>query len=161
MPVMGRARIRLFGYPLHPTVVVFPVALFPASFLADAAYVVTGDAFWWRAAFWAIGLGLLGAVVSLLTGLADLARAVPRAGQRTAVLHGLLGAALTGLYAIVFVLHAGEPASTRVPALVLNGTGQLLVAGQGFLGGRLVYTHQAGVEPSPPTQERHGGQERD
>lgn len=156
---MGRARIRLFGYPFHPTVVVFPLALFPASFLADAAYWFTDDAFWWTAAFWAVAVGLLGSAASLVTGLADFARAVPSSGRRTAVRHGLLGAAVTALYAVVFVLHAGDPATTIVPALVLNGLGQLLVAGQGLLGGRLVYKHHAGVEPSPPPTDAHGDAE--
>lgn len=158
---MGRARVRLFGYPFHPTVVVFPLALFPASFLADVAFLATGDAFWWAAAFWAVGLGLLGAAVSLVTGLADFGRAVPSEGHATAVRHGLLGAALTALYAVVFILHAGDAAGAPVvPAVVLNGFGQLLVAGQGVLGGRLVYGHRAGVEPSSPTDADNGDAEK-
>lgn len=150
---MGRARIRLFGYPFHPTLVVFPLALFPATFLADLAYFATGDPFWWAASSWALVLGLLGAAASVATGLADYAHAVEPSGRTTAFAHGLIGSAVTVLFAIVLLLHWNAATEAeRVFAVAINGTGQVLIGIQGFLGGRLVYKHRSGLEPQSGTR---------
>jgi len=50
--------MRLFGHPLHPALVHFPIAAWLFAPLADAAWWLTADAFFARVALWLTGLGL-------------------------------------------------------------------------------------------------------
>ena len=75
---MGGAgrNFRLLGHPVHAPFTHFPLALWTAGFGADLVFLLTQDPFWWRSAFWAIGLGLGLGSLTLLTGLLDYA-AIP------------------------------------------------------------------------------------
>jgi uncharacterized membrane protein len=159
---MPPARVRLFGYPFHPTLVVFPSALFPASILADAAAWLTGDAFWWRAAFWSIGLGLVGTLAAVGVGLLDYPRVPAGRARDVAFRHAAMGFSILGLYAIILWIHTFDPWTTPGvfgTVIGFNLLGQVLLSFQGVWGGRLVYRHGMGSETASRApaseQERH------
>jgi uncharacterized membrane protein len=146
---MTRARVRLFGYPFHPTLVVFPLALWPLALVADLVAVVTGEPFWWRFAFACLGLGFLVALASAATGMLDYPRVPPGRAKRLATLHLGLGSSLVATYAAVLALHGWDAFASTWPqwtAIGLNATAMLGLALQGFTGGRLVFTHHVGIE---------------
>ncbi|MEX2104462.1 MAG: DUF2231 domain-containing protein [Bacilli bacterium] len=60
---------RLLSHPLHPIFTHFPMALLMISLLWDILGLWQGDPFWWSFSFWSITVGLIFAVLAMVTGL--------------------------------------------------------------------------------------------
>ena len=66
--------VAIFGHPLHPLLVTFPIAFLPGALGTDVGYWLTGDSFWARASFWLIGAGIVSGLVAAATGMSDFVR---------------------------------------------------------------------------------------
>src|SRR5207247_1372156 len=60
-----------FGHPIHPMLVLFPVAFFVATFVSDLGFWYSGNALWVTAALWLLGAGLVMAALAAIAGLVD------------------------------------------------------------------------------------------
>ncbi len=124
----------------HPLIVHFPVALWMTSALFELLYLLQRKEFYATAARWLIGLGLLGATVSIGSGWFDLLRQ-EALGIGTALrlqhrLHALLAYAATVVYLVVFLSRWRR----RTPAgwtILLSLAGAAIIAVTGFVGGEL------------------------
>ena len=118
------------GHALHPALTDLPIGLFTAA----AALDLLGGKATHPAAQKLVGLGLLSAVPTALTGWAEWSRADHRA-QRVGIAHAALNVASLGLYAGSWMArrrsHHGLGA-----ALSLAGSGITVAAA--YLGGHLV-----------------------
>jgi uncharacterized membrane protein len=126
---------------IHPLVVHFPVALWLASLLFDIMAWRREDAAYRRAAYWLVGLGLLGAAVSIAVGWVDLI-AYERAGAEPAFIHrhrihSVPAYAASVLYLGNFLWRWRTENRLSVTLLVISVLGAILVALAGFLGGQL------------------------
>src|SRR5258707_385647 len=63
--------VNFLGHPIHPMLVLFPVAFFVATFACDLAFWRTGLAIWATAAIWVLGAALVMAALAALAGLID------------------------------------------------------------------------------------------
>jgi len=125
----------------HPLVVHFPIGLWLASTLFDLLGWRRAKAVYRDMAFWLVGLGLLGAAVSILSGWTDLL-AQERQGVGTGLLlqhrvHSWLAYVATAAYLGVFVWRwrtANRPAPGWL-GLSLLGAGLTLLTD--YLGGQL------------------------
>ena len=63
--------VAIAGHPVHPIIVVFPVAFLTAAAGTDIGYWLTKDFFWARASTWLIGLGLVAGILAALVGMSD------------------------------------------------------------------------------------------
>lgn len=150
-----RARFRVFGHPVHPMLVMFPVALFPLLLIADALYFA-GVADWgpdmpsvlWDAGLYLAIAGLAATALAIVPGLVDLS-AIPNASRahRTALIHMTVGFALLALYGVAVWLRSPSNAMPfgALAILAVDVLGTLAVTAQGWLGGELVYKHHVGV----------------
>jgi uncharacterized membrane protein len=125
----------------HPLVVHFPIALWLTSGLFDLLYVLRAEEFHYRAARLLIGLGLLGALVAIATGFADLGRfSAEELGQafldRHRV-HQLFSFASTFAYAASFALRTRRVVLGRRALVGVMVAGAALIAWTGWLGGEL------------------------
>jgi hypothetical protein len=95
-----QSRLRLFGHPIHPMLVDFPVAIFPLLVAADAAHRLLGENALWVVGGYLAAAGGLMAALAILTGLLDLA-ALPNGtrAHRVAVWHLGVGLLVLALYA--------------------------------------------------------------
>ena len=126
---------------LHPLAVHFPLALWLTSALFDLLAWRREDPLYRRAAYWLVGLGLLGALVSIALGWIDLL-AQESAGVGTGlVLRHRLHSGVAYVATLVYGLNYGWRwwTANRLSAtlLTLSLTGALLVAITGYLGGDL------------------------
>lgn len=152
------SRIALFGHPLHPALIHFPVAALMGLIATDLAYVVNGDEFWARASLWLAGVGAAGGVISGSAGLLDmlLVRQIRR--LVTAWCHGILAVMLLSLASLNWLLRfSTDAAGAILPwGLYLSTISGALIAVTAFLGAQLVYEHAVGVDIEEAA--RHGAE---
>lgn len=124
----------------HPLVVHFPVALWLTSFLFDLLYARTKARFFLTASTYLIGLGLIGATVSIATGFVDyiplVAEGVGQAFVDQHRVHSVLAYASTLVYLGIFLVRWRRPMSGAVylgSALL----GAALIAITGYFGGEI------------------------
>ncbi|MEX0740217.1 MAG: DUF2231 domain-containing protein [Pseudohongiella sp.] len=142
------SRMAVFGHPLHPVLIHFPVAALFGLLATDVAYVLTGDYFWARAGLWLAGTGAVGGAISGSVGLLDLLL-VPRIRRLiTAWCHAVLAVMLLSLASLNWLLRfSTAPDAAILPwGLYMSVITGLLIAATGYLGGQLVYEHAVGVD---------------
>ncbi|MFP4006784.1 MAG: DUF2231 domain-containing protein [Spirulinaceae cyanobacterium] len=136
----------IFGHPIHPIIVIFPVAFLSGGAGSDVGYWLTHDPFWARASLWLIGLGILSGVAAALVGMVDFVR-IPKVRDRTAGwLHMVLNIAALLLSLVNFFLRFGSPNTTILPfGLILSAVVATLLLVSGWYGGELTFRHKIGI----------------
>ena len=127
------------GHPLHPVFTDLPIGAWTTALALDAA--ADGDPGMRRAATFAIGVGLAGAVGAALTGLTDWSETDGQA-RRAGLIHGLLNITATTLFAAAFALRRKD---THDGGRKCAWTGYAIALGAAYLGGDLVYDRRIGV----------------
>lgn len=135
------------GHPLHPVFTDVPVGAWTTALALDC--VEDGDPEMRRAATFALGVGLLGALGAAITGLTDWSETDGQS-RRTGLVHGLLNIAATSLMATAYLQRRSDSnASGRACAW----TGYGIAVASAYLGGDLVYGQRIGVthadQPAP------------
>ena len=127
------------GHPLHPVFTDIPIGAWTTALALDAS--ANGDAGRRRAATFAMGVGLVGALASAMTGLTDWSETDGRA-RREGLIHGLLNIAATTLVAVAYgrrLRNAHEGGQACAWA------GYSIALASAYLGGDLVYRNRIGV----------------
>jgi uncharacterized membrane protein/nitrite reductase/ring-hydroxylating ferredoxin subunit len=130
-------------HPLHPMLVHFPIGLFILSLLLDlASFAFPSTPNLVREAFYAMLLGIIGALIAAVPGLVDYTDIRDdHPGKRTATMHLTLNLIVVGLYGINLGIRSSTLSELKTPVgpLVLSLVGIALLSASGYLGGRLVY----------------------
>ncbi|MET4060830.1 nitrite reductase/ring-hydroxylating ferredoxin subunit/uncharacterized membrane protein [Arthrobacter sp. UYP6] len=123
------------GHPVHPLMVTVPLGAWVSAAVLD---LLPGNQ---RAAQTLVGLGVLAAAPTALTGVTDFSQ-LDTPQQRTGVVHQASSALATALYAASWLArnrgHHGKGKLLAFAGLSVAGVG-------GFLGGHLSYRQGAGV----------------
>ena len=144
--------VAIAGHPIHPVIVVFPVAFLTAAAGTDIGYWLTKDYFWARASTWLIGLGLVAGILAALVGMSDFLK-IPRVRKRTAGwAHMTLNVVALVLTAVNFGMRFNDPTGFIIPLGTVTSlvVATLLGAG-GWYGGELSFRHKVGVIGSNET----------
>ena len=133
-----KARVRIFGHPLHQILIVFPLGLLATSFLFDLAWAVTARTELAITAWWMSLAGVIGGAIASIFGVIDFV-AIPRGtrARRIGALHGWGNVIVAALFAASLVLRREEPGHPEALAIALSGLGVLLIVLTGWLGGEL------------------------
>jgi nitrite reductase/ring-hydroxylating ferredoxin subunit/uncharacterized membrane protein len=126
-------------HPLHPVFTDVPIGAWTTALALDAA--ANGDPGMRRAATFAIGVGLLGAVGAAVTGLTDWSETQGQS-RRTGLVHGLLNIAATSLMATAFFRRRTD---SHINGRACAWSGFGLAVASAYLGGDLVYAQRIGV----------------
>jgi nitrite reductase/ring-hydroxylating ferredoxin subunit/uncharacterized membrane protein len=127
------------GHPLHPVLTDVPIGAWTTALALDAAG--NGDPGMRRAATFAMGVGLAGAVGAAVTGLTDWSETQGQS-RRTGLVHGLLNIAATSLMTTSFFQRRGNGHSN---GRAFAWTGFAIAVASAYLGGDLVYEQRIGV----------------
>jgi uncharacterized membrane protein len=142
------SKVKLLGHPIHPMLVMFPIALLSTAVLFDALYLMTGAGDFARFAFWSISVGLAVGLGAALFGLIDWLAVRPGTrAKRVGAWHGLGNVVVVLLFVVSWATRLGdlEYAPGILPfVLGLIGLGIALVTA--WLGGELVYRLRIGVD---------------
>jgi uncharacterized membrane protein len=141
-------------HPLHPMLIVFPIALWVASLVCDIAYHAgSRNVFWKEMAFYAIAGGVVGALLAAIPGFIDYLSLTERRTKKIATMH----MAINLLVVLMFIFNLGirysSPSGDLFPVfLSVVAIGLMSVAG--WLGGALVFEHGVGVQTAEREKER-------
>lgn len=141
------SRIKVFGHPPHPVLVVFPLGLFATAVIFDFLYLTGRDPLFANVAYWMIVAGIIGGLVAAPFGLVDWL-AIPWETRAKAIgmLHGLGNALVLLLFIGSWLLRRGAPdvPGTWAHVFAFGGAGLVLLTG--WLGGELVDRLGVGVD---------------
>jgi|SRR5438270_3967488 len=143
-PVTGLAGP--YGHPFHPILVTVPIGAWVVAFIFDLISRASNEPYvYTRGASWLMIIGIIGALAAATFGFLDLL-GIPTGTRawRTGLLHMGLNLGVVALEAIGYAARHGrlhDPAGTPVGLIVLAGVALVLLAGSGWLGGKLAYRY--------------------
>lgn len=146
-----------YGHPFHPIFVTIPIGAWSASLFFDLSSKVVDDgAALGRAAWWLIGIGIVGAALAALFGFLDyLTIPAGTSAKRTATLHMVLNVAALALFGSSFAIRRGDAAiETEMGPIVISVVALGILAASGWLGGRLAYRY--GVRVAAEADQAEG-----
>jgi uncharacterized membrane protein len=145
-----RSKLRLLGHPVHPMLVVFPVAFYTATLACYIAHAVNADPFWFKVAVVANISGVVMAALAAIPGFTDwLFIPADSAAKRVGFFHMLFNVLALVCYAIVAVTACNkwdQRSPSHPLAIPLTAIGFLLTLAAGFLGWAMVQKHHIGVD---------------
>ncbi len=151
--------IAIQKHPIHPMLVVFPIAFLSTMLLTDIAYLVLGDPFWAVLSFWLNLAGLVMGVLAGLVGIGDFLSLRAIRNHVSAWGHFIGAMMLLALAAAGVWLRWSDPVAAIWPwALLMSAVTAPAVLVVGWLGGTLTFRHGVGVygeKPPEPDEEGH------
>ena len=141
------SRAKLFGHPIHPMLIPFPLGLLATSLVFDVIHRLTGNEPWAEVAYWMIVAGIIGGLAAAPFGWIDWF-AIPPGTRAKAVglWHGVGNLVVVGLFALSWLVRRDAPRELDALAFVLSLAGVALAAVTGWLGGELVDRLGVGVD---------------
>jgi nitrite reductase/ring-hydroxylating ferredoxin subunit/uncharacterized membrane protein len=132
------------GHPLHPVFTDLPLGAWTTALALDCT--ANGDEGKRRAATFAMGVGLAGALGAAVTGLTDWSETQGQS-RRTGLVHGLLNITATTLFATSWAMRRRDSHDTGRAAA---WAGYAIAIGAAWFGGNLVYDQRIGVTNTDP-----------
>ncbi len=141
-----RSTAQIAGHPLHPMLVVIPIACFAGTLLTDLAYWRTANLQWAVMSSWQLTIGLVVALFAVIAGLIDFL-GERRIRDLSAVWIHAIGNAIALVLAIINAfVHSRDGWTSVVPTgLILSTLTVLILLVTGWMGWSLVYRHRVGV----------------
>jgi uncharacterized membrane protein len=155
------SRVKLFGHPIHPMVVAYPIAFYTATLAAFIIKAAVKGPFWIKVAIATNVAGVAMAIVAAIPGFIDWMVGIPRGirAKSTGLRHMLFNLAALALFAVtldIYISHWNGPFKLNVwPGIILSALGVLCTITAGLFGWTLVQDHHVGVNipPGPTTAD--------
>jgi uncharacterized membrane protein len=140
--------MRLFGHPVHPLVVAFPIALLALTPLWDGVAFVGIEPRLSFVAYWSSLAGLVAGGIALVTGVLDFVALKDPTPEltKTAFRHAGYALSTLSVFVLAFVFRGGPSGEPGALVLGLEALGALGLGVTGWLGGHLVFGHGAGMK---------------
>jgi uncharacterized membrane protein len=142
-----RSTAAVFGHPIHPMLVVFPIGFLVGALVTDLTFWGTADPFWARASEWLLGAGIVMGALAAVTGIIEFVT-ISRVRSLAAGWVHFLGNATAILLSVWNLLYrmGGEADALVVPVgIILSAIVVALFLVTGWLGGELVFRHRIGM----------------
>jgi uncharacterized membrane protein len=135
------SRVKLFGHPIHPMLIVFPAGLFTSAVIMDVLYLIFGNPVLATVSFYMIIIGVVGGLLAAVFGFIDWAGLPSNSRARNIGLwHGLGNFLIVLLFAFSWFLRRGSlDYVPSVLAMILSFAGIVLALVTLWIGGELVY----------------------
>jgi uncharacterized membrane protein len=143
------SKTKVFGHPIHPILIVFPLGLFITAVICDVIYLINDVSFFPIVAYYNIAGGIIGGLLAAVFGFRDWLAIPPGTrAKRLGLFHGLGNVVLVVLFLISWLIRRGDPGFVpSVPALICSFAAILLGTLTAWLGGELVYRLDVAVDP--------------
>ena len=141
-----RSTAALFGHPLHPMLIAFPVTLYVATAVVDIIFWFTANASWASVSQWTLGIGVVTALLAGLAGFIDFMGDSRIRSIRIAWWHFLGNVIVTLIEIANFSSRYSVAPNWIIPwGMTLSILAVLLMFGTAWLGGELVFRHRVAV----------------
>jgi uncharacterized membrane protein len=152
-----RSTAEISGHPIHPILIVFPIAFLVSLLATDIVFAFTRDPFWAQVSRWLALSGVVTGGAAAIFGIVDFLT-IGRVRQLPAGwIHALgnvvaLTLAITNTY-----LHWNNPIITIIPiTITLSSITVVLLLITGWYGGELAYRFGIGVNLPASDQKQQG-----
>jgi uncharacterized membrane protein len=133
-------------HPLHPILVAVPIGLWVFSVAADLIFQFgLGRTVWKDVAFYALGGGIVGALIAAIPGFIDFLSITDATARRVGVMHMVANLIALAIFGASFWLRWIDTVGFLPAAFSIFGLAALSVAG--WFGGELIFAHSMGVKP--------------
>src|SRR2546423_1897056 len=132
-------------HPVHPMLVAFPIGLWVFALVCDIVRLFGGAQVWSTVALYAIGGGIVGALLAAIPGFIDYLSIDEAEMKRIATTHLLLGLGSVVIFGLNFWLRFRLEEGSKIP-LLLSILGVLVIGFGGWLGGEMVYVKGMAVD---------------
>src|SRR5690242_2200783 len=107
------SRVKLFGHPIHPILITFPLGLLATSFFFDVIHRLSGSGSWGEMAYWLIAAGSIGGLVAAPFGLIDWL-AIPGGTRAKSVgmWHGICNVVVLAFFVVSWLLRRPDPSAS-------------------------------------------------
>lgn len=141
-----KSKAHIKGHPLHPILIVFPVAFFIGAFITDVLSALSGSTVYWQFGEYLELGGIISALAAAIPGIIDFLYTVPpkSSAKSRAAKHGLLNVTMLLLFISAFFFRGNEISLTTI---AIEAFGVILMSIAGWMGGTLVHRNQIGVDP--------------
>ena len=138
--------MRLFGHPVHPMLVHFPIVFWSCALAADVAGVAAQVSLAATVAAATLALGCATGLLAMIAGTFDfVALAKDSPAREPAVAHLMAMCVAWLLFLMALALHGYPPAPVvSIVSLITTVVGFVTMAIGGWLGGKLVYQFRVG-----------------
>lgn len=140
-----RSTAHFKGHPLHPILVVFPIAFYTGALAIDALATIRRDKTQWKFGKYLAIMGVAGAVVAAIPGAIDYVTTIPpdSSAKKRGTKHALINVTVLVIFIIVIFLK-DDDFSFNILGLELLAV--LLTSIAGWMGGTLVHRNQIGID---------------
>jgi uncharacterized membrane protein len=147
-----------YGHPFHPILVTVPIGAWITSLVLDIGSRTSDTpGALARGAWWAIAVGVIGALAAAVFGLLDLLD-IPRRTRafRVGLIHMTLNLLVVAAFVVSFIWRddRGVSVETSIGQIVLSAAALVFLGVSGFLGGMLAYRY--GVRVAAETDQAEG-----
>src|SRR5688572_23987250 len=143
------SKTKLFGHPVHPMLVVFPLGLLATAVVFDILYLSTANPALPTVSFYMIAAGVIGGLLAAIFGFIDwLALPNNSRAKNLGAWHGIGNFVIVVMFALSWLLRLANP--NFIPdslALLLSFAGVGLALITWWIGGELVYRMGVAVDP--------------
>ena len=142
-----RSTARIFGHPIHPMLVPFPIACFVGTLVTDLVYLRTADILWADFSDWLVSFGVIATIFVAIAGAVDFLGDSRIRRLAPAWIHAV-GNVVAFILAIVNAFVHTRDAYGQMPAgLILSGLVVLILLVTGWNGWDMVYRHGVATRP--------------
>ena len=144
------SKVKIFGHPVHPMMVAFPIVFFSSTLLASIAYVATDDRDWFRLAYLANVAGVVTGLLAAIPGFLDWV-SIPEhlRAKRVGFLHMALNLVVVGLFTLNLGAQGAQLNATQplgLSGVFISALGVMLLLIASSYGGSLVRRYHVGVD---------------
>jgi len=142
-----KSKASIKSHPLHPMLIVFPIAFYIGTLLFDCLAVFFGNAEYGITGKYVHIAGIAGAVLAAIPGAIDYFSVIPpdSSGKKRGAAHGLINSSVLIIFVIALYLKYRADINPYI-ILFIELAGVVLTFVAGWMGGTLVYRNQIGVD---------------
>jgi uncharacterized membrane protein len=141
-----RSTAQIFGHPIHPMLIPFPITCFVGAFITDIVYSRSANLVWQYFSIWLIVAGLVMGGLAAVFGFVDYFGDRRVRASRPATPHMVLNIIAMLLALLNAFVHSRDGWTAVVPqGLILSGIVVVILAVSAWLGGSLTYRVGVGV----------------
>jgi uncharacterized membrane protein/nitrite reductase/ring-hydroxylating ferredoxin subunit len=141
-----KSKAGINGHPIHPMLIVFPVAFFTGTLVFDILARVYDNASFSQTGRYLNVAAIISALLAAVPGIIDYFYTVPPASsaKKRATAHGLINITVVALFAVALALKQNPEIGAWL-IIGIEAVGVVLLGFAGYMGGTLVFRNQIGV----------------